>query len=68
MIVTLLLLLQSADLPALKPDGRCGTFQGERRCTKAEALDYGYGGGGDPVSVLTKIVGKITGQEIDRGK
>ena len=57
----------ATDLPggmaALTPSGRCGLFQGERRCVKAEALDYGYGGGRDPISVLTRIVGKVIGPE-----
>lgn len=41
---------------AITPAGRCGLFAGERRCGKAEAVQYGYGGGRDPVSVLVKLV------------
>ncbi len=59
----------AADLPggmaALTPGGRCGIFQGERRCAKAEALDYGYGGGRDPITVLTQVVGKVIGPQTD---
>lgn len=33
----------------------CGIFEGQRRCSKAEMLRYGYGGGLDPISVLLKL-------------
>lgn len=33
----------------------CGIFEGQRRCSKAEMLRYGYGGGLDPISFLLKL-------------
>lgn len=33
----------------------CGIFEGQRRCSKAEMLRYGYGGGLDPLSMLLKL-------------
>jgi hypothetical protein len=33
----------------------CGPFNGQRRCGKAEALLYGYGGGMDPLSAAIKV-------------
>lgn len=33
----------------------CGIFEGQRRCSKAEMLRYGYGGGLDPFSMLLKL-------------
>ena len=36
----------------------CGPFQGQRRCSKAEALRYGYGGGNDPLTFTLKL-GKL---------
>jgi hypothetical protein len=44
---------------AITPNGRCGIFAGERRCSKREALAYGYGGGRDPVSVAVGVVTAI---------
>lgn len=41
---------------ALRPAGRCGIFEGERRCNKKEATDYGYGSGRDPITVLSRVV------------
>ena len=40
---------------ALTPRGRCGIFAGERRCGKAEARRYGYGGGRDPITLLARL-------------
>ncbi len=37
------------------PLARCGIFQGQRRCRKAEARQYGYGGGNDPLSAAFKL-------------
>ena len=37
----------------------CGLFQGERRCSKREAAQYGYGEGRDPVTAVVKIVNKV---------
>ena len=35
--------------------GPCGIFQGQRRCSKAEAAKDGLGGGNDPISALIKL-------------
>lgn len=37
----------------------CGIFQGERRCSKHEAAQYGYGGGRDPITFARKLLSKI---------
>lgn len=42
-------------LAAITPTAPCGMFSGQRRCGKAEAARYGYGGGRDPVTVLTRL-------------
>lgn len=44
---------------ALKPSGRCGISEGERRCNRQEAAQYAYGNGRDPITVLSRIAGKI---------
>lgn len=53
----------SGDVPAgaaaLDPGGRCGMFAGERRCRRKEAELYGYGGGRDPITVLSKLGAKL---------
>lgn len=38
--------------------GGCRLFRGERHCSKAEALRYGYGGGNDPLTFALKL-GKL---------
>jgi hypothetical protein len=38
----------------------CGIFQGERRCGKREAAQYGYGNGRDPITVAAKVIGALT--------
>ncbi len=48
---------------ALRPAGRCGIFEGERRCNRQEAAQYGYGNGRDPITVLSRIAGKIFNPE-----
>ena len=35
---------------------RCGIFEGERRCAKAEAAEFGYGNGRDPLTVAGKLL------------
>lgn len=42
-------------IAALTPAGRCGIFAGERRCSKKEAAEYGYGDGRDPITLLTRL-------------
>jgi len=40
---------------------RCGIFAGERRCSsKAEAAQFGYGNGRDPLTVATKVIKSVT--------
>jgi hypothetical protein len=36
----------------------CGIFEGQRRCSKREAADYGYGEGRDPLTFLLKVIGQ----------
>lgn len=38
----------------------CGIFEGQRRCGKREALEYGYGGGRDPLTVASKLITALT--------
>ena len=38
----------------------CGLFQGERRCGKREAAQYGYGKGRDPITLAIKVIGALT--------
>jgi hypothetical protein len=49
----------SASLDA-EPLAPCGIFQGQRRCNKADADEFGYGNGRDPFTVAGKIIAKIT--------
>lgn len=44
---------------ALTSAAPCGIFEGQRRCSKKEAAQYGYGNGRDPITVLSRIAGKI---------
>lgn len=37
----------------------CGIFQGERRCRKSEAAQYGYGAGRDPITFITRVIDRI---------
>ena len=46
-------------MAAMTPAGRCGIFAGERRCGKAEAAGYGYGGGRDPITVVTRLATRL---------
>jgi hypothetical protein len=39
---------------------QCGIFEGQRRCGKREALEYGYGGGRDPLTVASKLFTALT--------
>lgn len=53
----------AGDLPsttaAFVPNAPCGTFTGERRCGKAEAREFGYGDGRDPITVGVKVADKL---------
>lgn len=46
-------------MSALTPPGPCGVFAGERRCSKDEAAQYGYGKGRDPITALTRLAKKV---------
>jgi hypothetical protein len=46
-------------LAALTPAAPCGIFAGQRRCSKKEAAEYGYGQGRDPISVAVKVASKL---------
>lgn len=37
----------------------CGLFQGERRCGRREAAQYGYVAGRDPLTFVRKLIGQI---------
>lgn len=43
----------------------CGIFEGERRCGRKEMQLYGYFGGRDPLSVLTKLVTVMADPDAD---
>ena len=45
--------------------GPCGIFQGQRRCSKAEAAKDGLGGGKDPISALLKLGTKLADPDAD---
>lgn len=49
----------STGTTALTPAAPCGIFEGQRRCSKKEAAQYGYGNGRDPITVLGRVAGKI---------
>lgn len=46
-------------MAALTPAAPCGIFAGQRRCSKKEAAEYGYGQGRDPLTVAVKVAGKL---------
>jgi hypothetical protein len=50
---------------ALTPAGPCGIFAGERRCSKKEAAEYGYGNGRDPITLLTRLAQKAVDPDGD---
>lgn len=58
---------RAGEIPSASADrlagGRCGIFAGERQCSKAEALQYGYGGGKDPVTALMRIGSELADPE-----
>lgn len=45
----------------------CGIFRGQRRCGKAEAEAYGYGGGRDPVTLVGRLVTKLVDPDAEVG-
>jgi hypothetical protein len=50
---------------ALTPAGSCGIFAGERRCNKAEAAEYGYSKGRDPITMLVRLTKKVADPDAD---
>lgn len=45
----------------------CGIFEGQRRCGKREALEYGYGGGRDPLTVASRLITALTDPDAAAG-
>lgn len=45
----------------------CGIFEGQRRCGKREALEYGYGGGRDPLTVASRLFTALTDPDARAG-
>ena len=54
----------SAEPPSFAP---CGIFEGQRRCGKREALEYGYGGGRDPLTFASKLFTALTDPDAAAG-
>lgn len=52
-------------MAALTPAAPCGIFEGQRRCSKKEAAEYGYGQGRDPLTIAVKLVGKLIDPDAD---
>ena len=50
---------------ALTPPTPCGLFAGQRKCAKAEARAYGYGGGRDPVTLMSRLATRVLDAEAD---
>ena len=46
-------------MTALTPVAPCGMFAGQRRCSKAEAAQFGYGKGRDPLTLVVRLADKI---------
>jgi hypothetical protein len=46
-----------------QPFAPCGIFAGQRQCSKAEAAEFGYGRGRDPITVVGKIIAEIADPE-----
>jgi hypothetical protein len=45
----------------------CGIFAGDRRCSKRDMLEYGYGGGRDPLTVAGKLFTALTDPDAAAG-
>lgn len=45
----------------------CGIFRGQRRCAKREAEAYGYGAGRDPVTLVGRLVTRLTDPDAEIG-
>lgn len=49
------------------PSGGCGIFAGQHPCSHAEAAQYGYGQGRDPLSLLVRLGTKVADPDADLG-
>ena len=49
--------VRASGAQTLVPHAPCGIFAGQRRCGKAEAAQYGYGEGRDPITVAGRLLG-----------
>ncbi|WP_277971308.1 hypothetical protein [Sphingomonas echinoides] len=56
---------QGTGMGALTPPTPCGLFAGQRKCAKHEARKYGYGGGRDPVTLLSRLATKALDPDAD---
>lgn len=56
---------QGTGMGALTPPTPCGLFTGQRKCAKAEARQYGYGAGRDPVTLLSRLATKALDPDSD---
>ncbi len=56
---------QGTGMGALTPPTPCGLFSGQRKCAKHEARKYGYGGGRDPVTMLSRLATKVLDPDAD---
>jgi len=54
----------SADAAAT---GSCGIFQGQRRCSRAEMAEAGYGEGRNPITVLGNLLTRLADPDADVG-
>lgn len=53
----------SASVDPGGPVAPCGVFQGQRKCYKEEAAEYGWGRGRDPITVAAKIISALADPE-----
>ena len=53
----------ASGMAGLTGSAPCGIFAGQRRCSKEEALQYGYGGGRNPIAVATRLARKVAGAD-----
>ena len=45
------------------PSAPCGIFEGQRRCNRREMAEFGYFGGRDPVTFVTRIIEAVAEPE-----
>jgi hypothetical protein len=45
----------------------CGIFAGQQRCSKREMLEFGYGGGRDPLTVAGRLFTALTDPDAAAG-